>query len=212
MPLLCSYYCTKIRDFPGKTKFIFGGLLTCAILAPRQPHLRRACAPPLFQPVIDLLIDEREQMKRLVGPPVLQLDQLDIPVQLGLPEIILRLLGHVKTGNPSSRIGHFLEPFFIIVLIAAMKIKDVLRDEDELRNTGFEELIRHLPLQEHNVVLDRIIPFPEQLYHHIVLVIVSQQYLQVQSPGPEIIPLRMDIVVIDRLGKLEFRINPPIER
>ena len=185
---LCSYQCTKISDFSGKTKFI------------------------LFQPVIDLLIDECEQVKRLVGPPILQLDQFNIAVQLGLPEIILRLRRHVETGNPSAGIGHFLEPFFIIVLIAAMKIEDILRDEDELRNAGFEEFIRYLPLQEHNVIFDRIVPFPEQLYHHIVFVIVRQQYLQVQRPGPEIIPLRMDIIVIDRLRIFKFRIDPPVER
>ena len=39
-----------------------------------------------------------------------------------------------------------------------------------------------------------------------------QQHLQIKRPRPEIIPLRMDIIVIDRLRELELRIDPSVKR
>src|SRR5579863_3407178 len=100
-------------------------------------------------------------MDWLISPPVLQLDQFDITVELRLPEVILRLFRHVETDDPAPGIRYLFKPFLIIILVPTMKIKHIFRDQDELRDPTLKKFIRHLPFKEHNVVLDRIIPFPE---------------------------------------------------
>ncbi len=97
-------------------------------------------------------------MKGLIGPPVIQLHQLYKPVELGLFEIILRLLGHVQTDYPAARIGHLFEPLFVIIFVATMKIQHILRDQNELGDAGLEEFIGHFPLQVHDIILNGVIP------------------------------------------------------
>jgi hypothetical protein len=124
-------------------------------------------------------------MERLVGPPVLQLHQLDIPVEFRLPEIILRLLRHVQTNDPSNRVGNLFKPLFIIILIPAVKIQDILRDKDKLRDAELKESVGNLPLEIHDVILDGIVPFSEQLDDNVVLLIIRSKTLQYNVREPK---------------------------
>src|SRR5450631_4835472 len=84
---------------------------------------------------------EFEKMKWLENPPVRLFDQADITVQFGPAEIILRWFGHIDTDHPSLLLLHVFQPFLIIILIPAMKIKHILGNQDEFKNTLRHEFI-----------------------------------------------------------------------
>src|SRR5436190_5496468 len=93
-----------------------------------------------------------------------------------------------------------------------MKVQNVFTNEYKLADAIFDERINHIPLQEHDVVVDGIIPLADQFNHCKMMLVVGKKNFQVKSWRAECIPLRMNIEVVDRVGEFKFTVASAIER
>ena len=90
-----------------------------------------------------------------------------------------------------------------------MKIQYILGDQNKFVNAFIHEFFQHFPFQFHDIIFNRIVPFPYQFNDGIFFFVVSQQYFQVKCAAAKIIPLRMDIIIVNGLGKFKFGILRP---
>jgi len=93
-----------------------------------------------------------------------------------------------------------------------MEVENVLSDQYKLEDAFVHEFLQDFPLQFHNIVLNGIIPLPDHLDDGILLLVVGQEDLQVERTATEIVPLGMNIIVVDGLGEFEFGIGPSMKR
>ena len=94
-------------------------------------------------------------------------------------KIVLALLGHIQNHHPPVIVFELLVPFFIIAIVAAMKVEHVFRNENEFVDAMVEKDIGHIPSHRHDIILDRIVPFAQQFYDGIMLFVISKKDLHV---------------------------------
>ncbi len=61
-------------------------------------------------------------------------------------------------------------------------------------------------LQEHDVVVQQVVPFADQFDDGIALIVVREDDLDVQGGAAEVVPLRMDHMVVHRMAEFEFAV------
>lgn len=133
-------------------------------------------------------------------------------MELCLPEIMLALLREINHDNPATILRHIVPPFLVIEVITAVEIEDVFPDQDELANTFPDHGINDFAFEGHDIILDGIVPFPYQFNNGIIQVIIRKQQFHVEGPGAKLIPLWMDVVVVNRLAEFKFTVFPAVER
>src|SRR5690606_39366432 len=100
--------------------------------------------------------------------------------------------------------------FFIILQITVVKIEDVLGNQNIFGNPLSIKMVNDIAFQLHNVVFHRIVPFSYKFYNSIVKLIVHKKDFQIQRAGAKFIPLRMDIIIINGVGKFKLAVFLPV--
>ncbi len=72
-----------------------------------------------------------------------------------------------------------------------------------------DKRIRHFPLELHDIIFDGIVPLSYQFDHCIMFFIIGHQHFEINSAVAEIIPLRMDIIVVNGLSELKLEYTRP---
>lgn len=93
-----------------------------------------------------------------------------------------------------------------------MEIQHIFSDDDELADAVGHEFIHHIPLQKHDVVVQAVVPFAYQLKNGEALLVVGEKDFQVHGLRAEIVPVRVDVVVVDLLSVLELIVGPAVKR
>jgi hypothetical protein len=93
-----------------------------------------------------------------------------------------------------------------------MKVEDVFSNENELRNALLHHSFNNLAFQKHDIVVEQIIPFADELDNGKPVFIMAIQHLHEQRLAAETIPLRMDVVVVNLGRKFELGILTLEER
>src|SRR5690606_23352446 len=116
----------------------------------------------------------------------------------------------IDTCNPP--ILNVLKPLLVIAVVRRVKVEHVLPDHDKLVDSRIHHEVDHFAFEQHNVVINRIVPLSDQLDNGVSAVVIRKQYLQIQGVRAEIIPLRMQQKIVYLFIKLKLIVLRPIER
>ena len=116
----------------------------------------------------------------------------------------------IDHGDPT--IFHFVEPFFVIAIIRIVKIENIFADQNEFVNTFFHHWFDDVPLEDHDIVSDGIIPFSHHFDNSITLFIFCEKDLDKKSGRADRIPLRMNVVIVNRITEFKLTVFAVIER
>jgi hypothetical protein len=93
-----------------------------------------------------------------------------------------------------------------------MKVEHILADEDELADAFPNERVNHFALQKHDIIIDGIVPFPDHFDDDEVMLVIGKEYLEVERGRTEVVPLRMDVKIVDGVGEFELAVFAAVER
>ena len=74
------------------------------------------------------------------------------------------------------------------------------------------QMIGELSLQKHDVVVQQIVPFTNQFNYRITLAVVGEEEFNEQRLTANVVPLRMNIKIVDLVAEFEFRILLIVKR
>jgi len=132
--------------------------------------------------------------------------EIDVIIDAVLSEFLQNMVAEIQHGNPP--VLAFLIPFFVITVITRMEIQYVFADEDEFGNAFLHHQLSHFALEEHDVVVDGIVPFTDHFDDGKTLLVVRKQDFNVQGLRSEAVPLRMNQVVVHFVCEHEFAVFP----
>ena len=127
-------------------------------------------------------------------------------------QVVAHVFAEVEQRDPAVSIRRFLVPLVVVLLVAGMEVQDVLADEHEARNAVAQERFHEVALQEHDVVVQQVVPLADQFDDRIAFVVVGEEDLEVERAGTEGIPLRVDHMVVHCMVELELAMLPAEER
>jgi len=116
----------------------------------------------------------------------------------------------IDRRNPA--IPNLLRPFLVVLVVGEMKIQYIFPDQNEPGDLMAHQVFNDIPLQIHDIIVDRIVPFTQQFDHAEPTVIINIQQLDVKGGGADIVPLRMDIIIVDAVAEFEFAVFPAVKR
>lgn len=116
------------------------------------------------------------------------------------------MITEIDESNPSALVTDILIPFLIIAIIALVEIQNVFANKNKLKNAVAGKEINNIPFEEHDVVIDGIIPFAKHLDNYEVMAVVGKKNFQVKRRRPEMIPLGVYVEVVDRIGKFKLAV------
>ncbi len=114
------------------------------------------------------------------GTPLGEIKQFDIVRQPGLFKVVLALCRHIQYHHPATGIFQLFPPFFVIAVVAAVKVQHILGNKNEFADALVKHDIGDIPAQGHDIVLDGIVPFAQQFNDGIALLVIGKQYLHVK--------------------------------
>ena len=122
------------------------------------------------------------------------------------------MLPKVQQGDPATGVLHLLPPLLVVALVAGVEVQHVLADQDEPRDPLQHQVLHDVPLQEHDVVVQQVVPLADELDDREAVVVVGVEDLQVQGGGPEGVPLRVDRMVVHGVREIELAVLAAEER
>jgi hypothetical protein len=135
--------------------------------------------------------------------------EVHVIVDAVLAKLLQHMVAEIEHRNPA--VFAFLVPFFVITVVAGVEVQYVFTDQNKFRNALLHHQLRHLTLQEHDVVVDGIVPFTDHLDDGETLFIVCKENLDVQGLRSETVPLRMNQVVVHLVREHELTVFPFIK-
>ncbi len=148
----------------------------------------------------------------LKGTPLGKIKQFNIVGKPGLPKVVLTLQRHIQYHHPASGIFQLFPPFFVVAVVAAVKVQHILGNKDEFADALVEHDIGDIPAQGHDIVLNGIIPFAQQFNNGIALFVIGKQYLHIKRSRSKFIPLRVDKIIIYRVGEFKLAVGTAVKR
>src|SRR5690606_11719556 len=124
-------------------------------------------------------------------------------------KLLRDMLSEVKSYDPA--IADIFIPLFIIRVACAVIVEYILSDKQELLNALSNHHVNDFPFEEHDVIINRIIPFADKFDDCEALFVVDIQNLQIEGLRAEIVPLRVEQKVIDLFVKFKFAIYRSIK-
>ena len=120
------------------------------------------------------------------------------------------MVSKVNKGNPA--IVQLIKPLFVIKVVFTMHIEYVFAYQNEFVDSRIHHGSDDFIFENHNVVVDTIVPLANELDYPKAGFIIGEDNFQVKGLRAEIVPLRMDEIIVDYLAKLELTILSSIER
>jgi hypothetical protein len=165
-----------------------------------------------LQALHQLIIYFLEEVVGFVYAPFGEVHELDVVVEFFLSEVLLGGPGHIEGHDPAILFAYLIVPFLVIFFVAAVEIEYVLCDQYVFVNAFLVQEIHHFALHFHDIVLDGIVPFADEFYDGEIEFVIGVNDLHVQRTAAKIIPLRMDIIIVDRLRKFKLAVFPSVKR
>jgi len=160
------------------------------------------------------LLDGGDQGGRRHPTPVEVIEgraQMHVEVQVGIFHLRPDVLQGLQQTNPAKIFFDLFSPFLIIAVIGAVKIQDVAAEQDEFAYAGIEQRFDDVALEGLNVVGYGIIPFADQFQNGVPICIIGVKNLKIKGIGSEIVPLGMDVVIVNPVMESKFGILTTIE-
>src|SRR5690606_33116179 len=92
-------------------------------------------------------------------------------IEVGTFKLLNHMFGEINPCNPS--IVYLVKPFFIIGIVRSVKVQNIFTNQYKLIDPSVHLKIDDFTLQHHNIVVDRIVPFANQINdgisHFIIL-------------------------------------------
>lgn len=132
-----------------------------------------------------------------------------IIIQVCMNKFLQHMLSEINKGYPS--VSHIIKPLIIIIIIGVMEIQNVFTNQDEFCDPVCHQYICNIPLQVHDIVVQAIIPFTNQLDDAKSKVIICIKDFYIKCCRPYLIPLRMYEMVINGMCKFKFAVIPVIK-
>jgi hypothetical protein len=73
-------------------------------------------------------------------------------------------------------------------------------------------MVGEFAFQKHDVVVQQIVPFTNQFNYRITLAVVGEEKLHEQRLTANVVPLRMNIKIVNLVAEFEFRILLIVKR
>ena len=89
-----------------------------------------------------------------------------------------------------------------------MEIEHIFADQNEFVDALLCQNLQHLALELHDVVIERIVPFPHHFNDGKSFLVVGKQDFDVQGIRPKMVPLWVDIIVVNSFIEIEFVVFP----
>lgn len=93
-----------------------------------------------------------------------------------------------------------------------MKIQDVFSDQNEFIDSLCDHFVNDVALQEHDIVVQAIVPLADELNNGKAQFIVGIKLFNEKGFGADRIPLRVDVVAVNLVREIHFRIVMAIKR
>jgi hypothetical protein len=93
-----------------------------------------------------------------------------------------------------------------------MELKYIFPDQDKVLDILLHQDLHHIAVEKHDVVVERIIPLTQHLNYTVLFFITAVKYLGIKGFRTKFIPLGVDIVIINDVGKLELTVLPVVKR
>jgi hypothetical protein len=93
-----------------------------------------------------------------------------------------------------------------------MKVKYIFTDQNIFGDPLLLQKFYHVTLQVHHIIVQAVIPFPEQFNDAIMLFIADIQNFKVQGCRTKSVPLRMNEVVINTGAELKLTVFSAVKR
>lgn len=119
----------------------------------------------------------------------------------------------IDDGHPAFIGGNLIMPLFVVcIVIGSMVIEDIFADQYKFIDPFVLHQVCDFAPQGHDVIVDAVVPLADQLDDCVPEFVICVKDLEIQGRAAKFIPLRMDIVVVDGIGKIEFVIVPSVQR
>ena len=149
------------------------------------------------------------QLHRAVGAPfdfVHLPTQHEVAINVGLLEVVQHMLAEVQQGNPSIQIIHFFKPLFIVAIVRAVIVEHILTNQNKARYAAIDHFFNHIALEGHDVVVEAIVPFSDELDDTVPFVVVAVKYFNEEGVGADIVPLWMDVMVVNAVSEVHLAV------
>jgi hypothetical protein len=80
----------------------------------------------------------------------------------------------VEECNPTVVFYHLIEPFFVVAIVAKVKIQNILSDKDEAVDAFCNEHVNDLPFQLHDIIEEAVVPFSNEFYNGKPFIVISE--------------------------------------
>jgi len=114
------------------------------------------------------------------------------------------VMAEIKAGYPT--IIQSIEPFLIIGIVGVMKIEHIFSNKDVFGDAFFKQVLDYITVEEHNVVVQAIVPFANKLNDAITVFVISKKQFYIEGFGTNIVPLRVKEVIINLSGEFELAV------
>ena len=92
-----------------------------------------------------------------------------------------------------------------------MKVQHILTNENEFIDAARHQHISNFTLQEHDVVVQAVVPLTHQFNDAVAGFVVGIEELQVEGGTAHAVPLRMDEMIVYGIGKLKLAVFPAVK-
>jgi len=120
---------------------------------------------------------------------------------------MLTLFRKIEHIYPSTIIRDLILPVFIVTIITAVKIQYILCNEYEFIDTLFIHDIGDISPECHDIIFNGIIPLPHQFNNSEMHIILYEEHFQEECFGAKLIPLGMDVKIVEGLSIFKFTVN-----
>lgn len=87
-----------------------------------------------------------------------------------------------------------------------MEVQYIFADQDEAGDAAIKHDLNEVALERHDIVVETVIPFTNQFDHAEAFLIIAEDHFYKECSRPNVIPLRMNVMVIDPLREIHFAI------
>lgn len=166
----------------------------------------------LAYPAHNKPIDDFEQPRGRMRTPIVDFQrapEIDIIVQPVFAELTLDEVPQIDQGNPA--VFYVFKPFGIVIVFRAVEIEQVFRKQHKTGDSCAYQHIDHIALQEHDVIVQRIVPFAEEFDDGKALLVMGVQDLDIQGLRADVVPQRVDVIPINAVFILGHVVFHPIK-
>jgi hypothetical protein len=143
----------------------------------RSKVFKKGSSADQSKPLAHAIIDSLEKMTGRQSAPSDFTElaaQNEVAVQINAFHVFENMFTEVEECNPTVVFYHLIEPFFVVAIVAKVKIQNILSDKDEAVDAFCNEHVNDLPFQLHDIIEEAVVPFSNEFYNGKPFIVISE--------------------------------------